>query len=60
MAFSRILLEVQKNHNSSKSIIDFFESSILQTAFSQYGVGKVETLTSILFQSSHFREYFQS
>jgi len=59
MAFSSILLVVQKNQRSSKSIIAFLASRILHTIFSQYGVGRVETLTSILL-SEKSREYFPS
>jgi hypothetical protein len=52
-------LDVQKKPKSSKSIIALLASSILETIFSQYLVGKVETLTSI-FLCSNFNSYFQS
>jgi len=65
IAFSIILLLVQKNHKSSKLTIAFELSKSLETTFSQYFVGKVETLTSNFFsQESPFnftsKSYFQS
>jgi hypothetical protein len=58
-AFSKILFVVQKNPKSSKSTRALEASSTLQTIFSPYFVGIVETLTSIFFHSRTF-EYFQS
>jgi len=52
IAFSIILFDVQKNHNSLKSIIAFDVSSILETIFSQYFVGNVEILTHIFLFSN--------
>ncbi|MDP2396647.1 MAG: hypothetical protein Q8S84_04370 [bacterium] len=59
IAFSIILLVVQKNHNLSKSTMELVLSRILHTTFSFVPTGSVDTLTSISLESIT-SEYFQS